>query len=140
MILVGIVEKFPRQVGKGRDIREAQANSQPMVFVDACSMLPRSCAIISPEKSRRKAFRQFLRRLQFGSVHAAHGAAHLPDTAQEIGDFNFGEGQRELRGWLVRSERSANEPGTYCQRAQSADRNRHTSLPRLTFPRDFFST
>src|SRR5207245_477226 len=43
---------------------------------------------------------KFLRRLQFGSVHAAHGAAHLPDTAQEIGDFNFGEGQRELRGGL----------------------------------------
>jgi len=43
---------------------------------------------------------KFLSGLQFGSVHATHGAADLPDAAQEIGDFDFCKGRHKLRGGL----------------------------------------
>jgi hypothetical protein len=48
--------------------------------------------------------------LQLRGVQAPHGAADLPDAAQEIGDFNLCKGERKFRrglpGWCVQQANS----------------------------------
>jgi len=105
MILSGVVQELPGQVGQRGSIGQAQADSQSAIVVqglfDAAAELRDQFA---GKNGVEQFAAEFLSRAQFGRIGAARAAPNLSDAAQEIAYFHLRERKNELgRGLPCRS-------------------------------------